>query len=107
MTERAEPLSPGLEPSCANNRNGDRLLPVVMTDIVERVAEDDLVAFRGRVDQVLHSAVDKRRPDADFATAVDDARRPQGVLAKHAGLSAFIVDMHAPGVDMRPIRQIA
>jgi alkylation response protein AidB-like acyl-CoA dehydrogenase len=27
-------------------------------------------------------------------------------VPKHTGLSAFIVDMHAPGVDVRPIRQI-
>ena len=25
---------------------------------------------------------------------------------KHAGLTAFVVDMHAPGVDVRPLRQI-
>jgi alkylation response protein AidB-like acyl-CoA dehydrogenase len=25
---------------------------------------------------------------------------------KHAGLSAFVVDMHAPGVEVRPLRQI-
>ncbi len=27
-------------------------------------------------------------------------------VAKHAGISMFIVDMHAPGVDIRPIHQI-
>ena len=25
---------------------------------------------------------------------------------KHAGLTAFVVDMHAPGVDVRPLRQL-
>jgi alkylation response protein AidB-like acyl-CoA dehydrogenase len=25
---------------------------------------------------------------------------------KHAGITAFVVDMHAPGVDMRPLRQM-
>jgi alkylation response protein AidB-like acyl-CoA dehydrogenase len=27
-------------------------------------------------------------------------------LPKHAGLSYFVVDMHAPGVDVRPLRQL-
>jgi alkylation response protein AidB-like acyl-CoA dehydrogenase len=27
-------------------------------------------------------------------------------VAKHAGLTYFVVDMHAPGVDVRPLRQI-
>ena len=25
---------------------------------------------------------------------------------KHAGLTAFVVDMHAPGVEVRPLRQM-
>ena len=25
---------------------------------------------------------------------------------KHAGITAFVVDMHAPGVDVRPLRQM-
>ncbi len=32
--------------------------------------------------------------------------RTDAAAAKHAGLSMFIVDMHAPGVTVRPIRQM-
>jgi alkylation response protein AidB-like acyl-CoA dehydrogenase len=32
--------------------------------------------------------------------------RTDAEAVKHAGLSAFVVDMHAPGVEVRPLRQI-
>ena len=32
------------------------------------------------------------------------AHRPRGL--KHNGLTAFVVDMHAPGVEVRPLRQM-
>src|SRR3954471_16172100 len=32
--------------------------------------------------------------------------RTQPEAVKHAGLTAFVVDMHAPGVDVRPLRQM-
>jgi alkylation response protein AidB-like acyl-CoA dehydrogenase len=62
---------------------------VVTTVGDQRVAADDLLAFRGRVDQVLRSAVDVRHPDADVVTAVQQARRPQRALADagRAGIS--------------------
>ena len=41
--------------------------------------------------------------ESDFGLCI--ARTDRDV-AKHAGLSAFIVDMHAPAVEVRPIRQI-
>ena len=33
------------------------------------------------------------------------AHRPRG-RSKHTGLTAFVVDMHAPGVEVRPLRQM-
>jgi len=32
--------------------------------------------------------------------------RTDGSVAKHAGLSYFVVDMHSPGIEVRPITQI-
>jgi alkylation response protein AidB-like acyl-CoA dehydrogenase len=32
--------------------------------------------------------------------------RTDTAVAKHAGITYFLVDMHAPGVDVRPLRQI-
>jgi acyl-CoA dehydrogenase len=32
--------------------------------------------------------------------------RTDAAIAKHAGLSYFVVDMHAPGIEVRPITQI-
>ena len=32
--------------------------------------------------------------------------RTDAEAVKHAGLTAFVVDMHAPGVDVRPLRQM-
>ena len=32
--------------------------------------------------------------------------RTDGEAVKHAGLTAFVVDMHAPGVEVRPLRQM-
>ncbi len=32
--------------------------------------------------------------------------RTDSEAVKHAGLTAFVVDMHAPGVDVRPLRQM-
>ncbi len=40
---------------------------------------------------------------SDFGLCI---ARTDPSVPKHAGLSAFIVDMRAPGVDVRPIRQI-
>jgi alkylation response protein AidB-like acyl-CoA dehydrogenase len=40
---------------------------------------------------------------SDFGLCI---ARTNPSVPKHAGLSAFIVDMRAPGVDVRPIRQI-
>jgi alkylation response protein AidB-like acyl-CoA dehydrogenase len=61
---------------------------VVTVDNVEHGVDDDLLAFRDRVDQVLRNAVIDREPDNDLLTAVQDARRLQGVLAK-AGLAGL------------------
>jgi alkylation response protein AidB-like acyl-CoA dehydrogenase len=41
---------------------------------------------------------------ADFGMLVT---RTDPTVAKHAGLTVFLVDMKAPGVDIRPIRQIS
>ena len=38
-----------------------------------------------------------------------DPQRPEGLDAdapKHKGLTGFVVDMHAPGVEVRPLRQM-
>ena len=32
--------------------------------------------------------------------------RTDAAVPKHAGITAFVVDMHAPGVDVRPLRQM-
>ena len=40
---------------------------------------------------------------ADWAVCL---ARTDPTVAKHAGITCFLVDMHAPGVDVRPLRQI-
>jgi alkylation response protein AidB-like acyl-CoA dehydrogenase len=41
---------------------------------------------------------------ADWAICL---ARTDPTVAKHAGLTLFAIDMHAPGVDVRPLRQIS
>ncbi len=42
-------------------------------------------------------------PDAHFCLALV---RTDAKVAKHKGLSALIIDMHAPGVEVKPLREI-
>jgi len=43
---------------------------------------------------------------AQFSDIGEIICRTDPTLPKHKGLTAFLVDMHAPGVDVRPLRQM-
>ena len=44
--------------------------------------------------------------DAQFSDIGEIICRTDASLPKHKGLTGFIVDMHAPGVEIRPLRQM-
>ena len=46
------------------------------------------------------------RPSPTAPTSASCSPAPIPTAAKHDGLSMFIVDLHAPGVEVRPIRQL-
>ena len=47
--------------------------------------------------------MDERRANASYALLL---ARTDPEAEKHAGLTAFAIDMHAPGVEVRPLRQM-
>ena len=76
----------------------------------ETEAGSDLAAVRTRAVEhdgawVLdgHKVWTSGAPVADFGVAVT---RTDPTVAKHAGLTVFLVPMDAPGVEVRPIRQM-
>ncbi len=76
----------------------------------ETEAGSDLAAVRTRaVERDDHWVLDGHKvwtsgaPVADFGVAVT---RTDPTAAKHAGLTVFLVPMDAPGVTVRPIRQM-
>jgi alkylation response protein AidB-like acyl-CoA dehydrogenase len=76
----------------------------------ETEAGSDLAAVRTRAvqhagDWVLdgHKVWTSGAPVADFGVAVT---RTDPAAAKHAGLTVFLVPMDAPGITVRPIRQM-
>ena len=60
-------------------------------------------ARRRRVDRQRPEGVDHARPPVAVGPA-RRAHRPRRAQAR--GLTAFVVDMHAPGVEVRPLRQM-
>jgi alkylation response protein AidB-like acyl-CoA dehydrogenase len=76
----------------------------------ETEAGSDLAAVRTRaVERDDHWVLDGHKvwtsgaPVADLGVAVT---RTDSSVARHAGLTVFLVPMHAPGVTVRPIRQM-
>ena len=95
----------------------DRFVAAMLrTDLIacqlfsETEAGSDLAAVRTRaVERDGHWVLDGHKvwtsgaPVADFGVAVT---RTDPTAAKHAGLTVFLVPMDAPGVTVRPIRQL-
>jgi alkylation response protein AidB-like acyl-CoA dehydrogenase len=90
--------------------------PMLRTDLIacqlfsETEAGSDLAAVRTRAVRdgdgwILngHKVWTSGAPVADYGLAVT---RTDPTVAKHAGLTAFLVPMDAPGVTVRPIRQM-
>ncbi|OGR88115.1 MAG: hypothetical protein A3J74_06705 [Elusimicrobia bacterium RIFCSPHIGHO2_02_FULL_57_9] len=77
----------------------------------EPQAGSDLAALSTRAQENSESfLINGRKAWTSFAHRADRcllmARTDAGVDRKEAGLSLFIVDMHAPGIEVRPIAQI-
>jgi alkylation response protein AidB-like acyl-CoA dehydrogenase len=79
---------------------------VAIAEVVERGTEDDLRAFRDRVDQVLGWSVEKRRSDTDSADVMQDARRLQRALAD-AGLAGLTYPKEIGGAGLTEEHQRA
>ena len=58
---------------------------------------------RGRVGGERAKGLDERRARRPLRAA---AARTDPDAEKHAGLTAFVIDMHSPGVEVRPLRQM-
>jgi alkylation response protein AidB-like acyl-CoA dehydrogenase len=76
----------------------------------EPEAGSDLAGVRTRAEQVaggwLINGQKVWTSGAHFSDIGEILCRTNNEVAKHRGLSAFVVDMHAPGVEVRPLRQM-
>ena len=93
-------------PAPAVHRRGD-LVPAVLRArrrVRLRRPRRPRRAGRRRVGRQRTEGLDHRSPTCRSGGCSSCAPTPR--RSKHAGLTAFVVDMHAPGVEVRPLRQI-
>jgi alkylation response protein AidB-like acyl-CoA dehydrogenase len=76
----------------------------------EPEAGSDLAAVRTRAEPTAHGwAIHGQKIWTSFATYADYCYllARTGAGSRKAGLSIFLVDMHSPGIDIHPIRQLS
>jgi len=109
-------VAPTIEKHAIEDVKQQYLQPMYRGDVVgcqlfsEPIAGSDLAGIQTRAlrdgDEWVVSGQKVWTSNAQFADIGEIITRTSPDKPKHKGLTMFIVDMHAPGVEVRPLRQM-